>query len=242
MPNFITIDTVTGVPPYNIYLCDVNFNNCVYVDTIDNSNIPYNFQVPPIFENSQNYVIRIQGVGGCGVDNYVNTVYKACRYSQWETFFWMTYQGNPNAGPFYPINSYLSSFIVNGNQLMSSYIDLNVTNPVTPYLQNGVYNYSTIVDWLNFSVFPILGLTGYRAQMSFLPYDGGSLESTDIPYFYIIYPKDDTFSFDINIWSSTVLTYSNTGVTPSSGTYSTYTSECNITTIKNESTGPVVLE
>jgi hypothetical protein len=78
--------------------------------------------------------------------------------------------------------------------------------------------------------------------MSFLPYDGGSLESSDIPYFYIIYPKDDTFSFDINIWSSTVLTYSNTGVTPSSGTYSTYTSECNITTIKNGPTGPVVLE
>jgi hypothetical protein len=225
MPNFITIDTVTGVPPYNIYLCDVNFNNCIYIDTIDNSDVPYNFQV-----------------GGCGVDNYVNTIYTACRYSQWETLFWMTYQGNPSAGPFYPINSYLSSFIVNGNELMSTYIDLNVTSPVTPVLQNGVYNYSTIVDWLNFVVFTSLGLTGYTAQMSFLPYDGGSLESSDIPYFYIIYPKDDTFSFDINIWSSTVLTYSNTGVTPSSGTYSTYTSECNITTIKNGPTGPVVLE
>jgi hypothetical protein len=75
--------------------------------------------------------------------------------------------------------------------------------------------------------------------MSFLPYynDG----SSDVPYFYIIYPKDDTFSIVVNTWS-TVLTYSNTGVTPTSGGYSTYTSDCNITTIKNEPTGPQVVE
>jgi hypothetical protein len=241
MPNFITIDTITGVEPYHIYLCDTNFENCIYINTINDVDIPYTFELPPIYADSQNIVIRFENDGGCGVNSYLNTQYKACRYSQWETLFWMTYQGNPLSGPFSPINSYLSSFIVNGNELLTGYVDLDVTGPVTPVLQNGVYNYPTIVDWLNNTVFPSLSLSGYTAQMSFLPYDGGSLDSSDIPYFYIIYPKDDTFSIVVNTWSTT-LTYSNTGVTPSSGTYSTYTSDCNITTIKNEPTGPVVVE
>jgi len=241
MPNFITIDSITGSPPYHIYLCDNNFENCVYINTIENSDIPFTFELPPLYNDSQNIVIRFENDGGCSVDNYLNTLYKACRYSQWESFFWMTYQTNPIGGPFSQIYSYLSSFIVNGTELLSSYYDFYVNSPVSPILQNGVYNYPTIVDWLNDDVFVTLGLTGYTAQMSFLPYDDGTLDSSDIPYFYIIYPKDDTFSFVVNNWS-TSLTYSNTGVTPSSGTYSTYTSECNITTIKNEPTGPVVIE
>jgi hypothetical protein len=124
---------------------------------------------------------------------------------------------------------------------LTSYYDFYVTSPVTPVLQNGVYNYSTIVDWFNNDVFPTLGLTGYTAQMSFLPYDGGSLDNYDLPYFYIIYPKDDTFSIVVNNWATT-LTYSNTGITPSSASYYTYVSDCNITTIKNTPTGPEVIE
>lgn len=239
MPNFITIDTITGVPPYYIYLCDTNFDNCVYIDTIDNSDIPYNFQVPPIFEDLQNYVIRFQGDGGCAINNYVNTLYKACRYSQWELIFWMTYQSNPSGGSFDPIYSYLSSFIVNGNELLSGYYDFTVDSPVTPVFQNGVYNYSTIVDWFNKDVFPTLGLTGYTAQMSFISY--GSYDTESLPYFYIIYPKDDTFSFIVNNWASAI-TYSDTGVSTSGGGYGSYVSNCDISTIINSPTGPQVLE
>jgi hypothetical protein len=239
MPNFITIDTITGVPPYHIYLCDTNFDNCVYIDTIDNSDIPYNFQVPPIFEDLQNYVIRFQGDGGCAINNYVNTLYKACRYSQWETLFWMTYQYNPSGGPFDPISNYMSSFIVNGIELLSGYYDFTVDSPVTPTLQNGVYNYSTIVDWFNNNVFPTLGLTGYTAQMSFVSY--GVLGDDSLPYFYIIYPKDDTFSFIVNNWASAI-TYSDTGVSTSGGGYGSYVSNCDISTIINSPTGPQVLE
>jgi len=239
MPNYITIDSITGQSPYNIYLCDVSFANCIYMNTITDLDIPYTFEAPPLYDNTSSIVIRSVDTNNCVTENYVNTKYKACRYSQWETLFWMTYQSNPSNGPFGPIYSYLSSFNVNGNELLSGYYDFFVNSPVTPILQNGVYNYSTIVDWFNNEFFPSIGLTGYTAQMSFLSY--GSLDTESLPYFYMIYPKDDTFSFVINNWSG-VITYSNTGVLAVNGGYGIFISDCNINTIINLPTGPQVVE
>ena len=239
MPNYITIDSITGQSPYNIYLCDVSFANCIYMNTITDLDIPYTFEAPPLYDNTSNIVIRSVDNNGCSTENYVNTTYKACRYSQWESLFWMTYQVGPIYGPFDPVYSYLSSFIVNGNELLSGYYDFIVTSPATPILQNGVYNYSTIVDWFNNEFFPSIGLTGYTAQMSFIPYDGGVYN--ELPYFYMIYPSTDTFSFVINNWSG-VITYGDTGVSASGGAYSPFVSDCNINTIINSPTGPQVVE
>ena len=239
MPNYITIDSITGQSPYNIYLCDVSFANCIYMNTITDLDIPYTFEAPPLYDNTTNIVIRSVDDNGCSTENYINTTYKACRYSQWETLFWMTYQYNPSNGPFQSVSDSISSFNVNGNELLSAYYDFEVTSPVTPILQNGVYNYSTIVDWFNNDVFPTLGLTGYTAQMSFVSY--GALGDDSLPYFYIIYPENDTFSIVINNWAG-VITYSNTGVTAVNGGYGVFTSDCDINTIINSPTGPQVVE
>jgi hypothetical protein len=239
MPNYITIDSITGQSPYNVYLCDVSFANCIYINTITDLDIPYTFEAPPLYDNTTNIVIRSVDNNGCSTENYVNTKYKACRYSQWNTLFWLTYQYNPSVGPFQSVNDSMSSFNVNGNELLSVYYDFEVTSPVTPILQNGVYNCSTVVDWFNNEVFPTLGLTGYTAQMSFVSY--GSLDSESLPYFYIIYPENDTFSFVINNWAG-VITYSNSGVTAVNGGYGVFSSDCNINTIINLPTGPQVVE
>jgi len=201
--------------------------------------IPYTFNTPPLYDNTSNIVIKSVDANNCVTENYINTLYKACRYSQWESLFWITYQTNPGGGPFDPIYSYLSSFIVNGNELLSSYYDFIVNSPVTPILQNGVYNYLTIVDWFNKDFFPYIGLTGYTAQMSFIPYAG--MFGNELPYFYMIYPSTDTFSFVINNWAG-VITYSNTGVSASGGGYSPFVSDCDINTIINLPTGPQVVE
>ena len=239
MPNYVTIDSITGQSPYNVYLCDVSFANCIYINTITDLDIPYTFEAPPLYDNTSSIVIRSVDDNGCITENYINTTYKACRYSQWNTLFWLTYQSNPSTGPFQSVSDNMSSFNVNGNELLSTYYDFEVTSPVTPILQNGVYNCSTVVDWFNNDVFPTLGLTGYTAQMSFVSY--GSLDSESLPYFYIIYPENDTFSFVINNWAG-VITYSNTGVTAVNGGYGVFTSDCNINTIINLPTGPQVVE
>jgi hypothetical protein len=48
------IVTIQGDEPYNIYVCDgcEERDFCIYIDTINNSDLPYEFDIPQIFQNS----------------------------------------------------------------------------------------------------------------------------------------------------------------------------------------------
>lgn len=59
MPSKIIIDTLNGVPPFNIYTCDTGFTTCIYINTISLSDIPYEFEVPVIFEDMGSYGLKV---------------------------------------------------------------------------------------------------------------------------------------------------------------------------------------
>lgn len=65
MPNQVTISTITGTPPYNIYVCDTLFTSCFYITTIGLGSIPYTFNVPFIYSSFSTVGIKIVDNDGC---------------------------------------------------------------------------------------------------------------------------------------------------------------------------------
>lgn len=61
----IEIKTLTGTEPFNIYLCDQFKSNCIYINTINGSSIPYDFDVPPIFNGQDTLFIKATDKNNC---------------------------------------------------------------------------------------------------------------------------------------------------------------------------------
>jgi hypothetical protein len=60
-----TINYITGTPEYNVYVCDSTGLSCVYIDTINNYDIPYTQTIPSPFDGLSEYVIKIIDINGC---------------------------------------------------------------------------------------------------------------------------------------------------------------------------------
>lgn len=58
MPTKITINSITGVEPYDVYLCDNPITVCIYIATIDDSSLPYEFELPCSMEGQNDYSLK----------------------------------------------------------------------------------------------------------------------------------------------------------------------------------------
>jgi hypothetical protein len=65
MPTQITISTLTGAQPFDVYSCDDTYNNCIYIATITSGQVPYNFNLPFIQEGMASVGIRVIDNIGC---------------------------------------------------------------------------------------------------------------------------------------------------------------------------------
>ncbi len=67
MPKTITINNVTGITPYDVYLCGdpVQFNdtNCYYIGTT--STLPYSFTIPDCLQNVSSYNLKVVSFNKC---------------------------------------------------------------------------------------------------------------------------------------------------------------------------------
>jgi len=61
----ITISYLTGNPTFDVYVCDLNGNNCIFENTIDYTDIPYTFDVPNIFRGLTRLMVKIIDISGC---------------------------------------------------------------------------------------------------------------------------------------------------------------------------------
>jgi hypothetical protein len=72
MSKKLTITTLTGTSPFDVYLCDGTYNNCIYIDTITSLEIPYTFIVPISFENLTTVGVKVIDNVNCVIKNTVN--------------------------------------------------------------------------------------------------------------------------------------------------------------------------
>ena len=73
MPTQITISSISGVSPYDVYLCDNPLTTCIWIDTIISSQLPYVFDVPSIMESQTSFNIKIVDDNNCQVITYLDS-------------------------------------------------------------------------------------------------------------------------------------------------------------------------
>jgi hypothetical protein len=50
----VEITNITGSEPYDIFVCDIIAQNCIWIDNITDSELPYSFLLPEIFSSYEN--------------------------------------------------------------------------------------------------------------------------------------------------------------------------------------------
>lgn len=72
MAKQITILTITGSSPYDVWICNNSFSQCVYIDTISQSQIPYSFKVPDQYLSLTQVGVEVKDFNKCIIRNTVN--------------------------------------------------------------------------------------------------------------------------------------------------------------------------
>ena len=72
MSTQITITSITGIPSYDVYVCDTEYTTCIYVSTINSCNLPYSFIIPSIFSSLTNFVVKVIDNNDCVIIENIN--------------------------------------------------------------------------------------------------------------------------------------------------------------------------
>ena len=67
----VTINNITGQTPYDVYVCQSDGSNCFYYNTI--SSLPYIFNIPPPYDTSLSYMIKVVDNVGCIITGATST-------------------------------------------------------------------------------------------------------------------------------------------------------------------------
>lgn len=59
----VTIESLTGTSPYDVYICDNALSNCVYIATINST--PYVFDVPSPLDVQTELCVKVIDNNGC---------------------------------------------------------------------------------------------------------------------------------------------------------------------------------
>jgi uncharacterized secreted protein with C-terminal beta-propeller domain len=71
MPTDITINNISGTTPFDVYVCDTGYTSCVYVSTITSGELPYTFEIPPVYSSLTNFIVKVVDDNDCVVTDTV---------------------------------------------------------------------------------------------------------------------------------------------------------------------------
>jgi len=63
----LTIEWITATQGYNVFICDNDLITCVYLSTINDSDLPYSVVIPSPYDTMTNYKIKIVDSNGCEI-------------------------------------------------------------------------------------------------------------------------------------------------------------------------------
>ena len=61
----VTISGITGVTPFDIYICQPDGSSCFYIDTIGSGELPYNFDIPVPYDIGTQYMLKAIDNNNC---------------------------------------------------------------------------------------------------------------------------------------------------------------------------------
>jgi uncharacterized secreted protein with C-terminal beta-propeller domain len=71
MPTDITINNISGSTPFDVYVCDTGYTSCIYVSTITSGELPYTFEIPPVYSSLTNFIVKVVDDNDCVVTDTV---------------------------------------------------------------------------------------------------------------------------------------------------------------------------
>jgi hypothetical protein len=66
----ITVTNFVGAAPFNVYLCDTAFNNCIWIT--NGSTVPVVFPVPAPYDANTEFGVRITDNNNCTFDQVIS--------------------------------------------------------------------------------------------------------------------------------------------------------------------------
>ena len=61
----VTINSIVGKSPYDIYICQSNGSGCFYITTITTT--PYVFEIPPPYDTLSSYMLKVLDANNCTI-------------------------------------------------------------------------------------------------------------------------------------------------------------------------------
>lgn len=71
MPTDITINNISGSTPFDVYVCDTGYTSCIYVSTITSGELPYTFEIPPVYSSLTDFIVKVVDDNDCVVTDTV---------------------------------------------------------------------------------------------------------------------------------------------------------------------------
>jgi hypothetical protein len=71
MPTDITINNISGSTPFDVYVCDTGYTTCIYVSTIDSVDLPYTFEIPPVYSTLTDFIVKVVDDNNCIVTDTI---------------------------------------------------------------------------------------------------------------------------------------------------------------------------
>jgi hypothetical protein len=71
MPTQITISTLSGSTPFDVYTCDTGYTTCIYISTITSGQVPYSFDLPFIQEGMASVGIKVVDNNSCIIESNI---------------------------------------------------------------------------------------------------------------------------------------------------------------------------
>jgi hypothetical protein len=65
MAVIVSINALTGTSPYDVYICQSDGTSCFYMSRITNDDLPYVFEIPPPYDNSNEYLLKVVDASAC---------------------------------------------------------------------------------------------------------------------------------------------------------------------------------
>lgn len=71
----VTINSLTGTSPYDVYICQTGGTSCFYIETITTGDIPFVFNIPSPYNNGDSYMVKIVDSDNCVITGSTYVAY-----------------------------------------------------------------------------------------------------------------------------------------------------------------------
>ena len=72
MPTKITVNSITGITPYDFYICLSGGSPCYFIKSISSGSLPYSFQVPVPIQDLPSYNLKVVDSVGCTITGFTS--------------------------------------------------------------------------------------------------------------------------------------------------------------------------